>query len=223
MDSNLVEADSRHLAEPMERMLLEHGPEATFNWLTELLSMQRPSLRSSNANLIAYTGYRDAITWLEDNVASPVTTHWGEAAALLGADWNRIKDWLRSERPKQLMALDALYAYRLPAPNMSAFAQIAAPALENAPSEQELKLVLEKTMASGGNPRMRQTIERMMNYTDQIVQIRERGVKVCDLPRLYVDPESFENATNILDQHEEVISGMRSSLNNLIEEQDKNG
>lgn len=222
MDSNLIEADSRRLAEPMEKMLVEHGPEATFAWLSELLSMQRPSLRSSNANLIAYTGYKDAIAWLEDNVASPVTTDWGEAAALLGADWYRIEDWLRSERPKQLMALDALYAYRLPAPNMSALAQIAAPALENAPSEQELKFVLEKTMESGSNPRIRQTIERMMNYTHQIVEIRERGVQVSDLPRLYVDPESFENATSILDQHEAVISGMRSSLNSLIEEQDKN-
>ena len=222
MDIDLTEADSRQLAEPMEKMLIERGAEATFTWLTELLSMQRPSLRSSNANLIAYTGHRDAIAWLENNVASPVTTQWGEAAALLGADWNKIKGWLQSERPKQLMALDTLYAYRLPAPNMSAFAQIAAPALENAPSEKELKFVLEATLSSGGNPRMRQTIERMMNYIHQIVEVRKRGVKISDLPRLYVDPESFENAKRILDQHEAVVSNMRSSLNSLIEESGEN-
>ena len=222
MDIDLKEADSRQLSEPMEKMLIEHGAEATFTWLAELLSMQRPSLRSSNASLIAYTGHKDAIAWLENNVVSRVSTNWGEAVALLGADWNQIKGWLQSEKPKQLMALDALYAYRLPAPNMSGFAQIAAPSLENAPSEQELIFVLEETLSSGGNPRMRQTIERIMKYTPQIVEVRERGVKVSDLPKLYVDPESFENGKNILDQHEAIISNMRSSLRSLIEESGEN-
>jgi len=222
MNSDLIEADSRHLAEPMEKMLIEQGPEATFSWLIELLSTQRSNLRSSNVNLIAYTGYKDAIRWLEDNVASPVTTQWGEAAALLGADWHQIQGWLQSERPKQLMALDSLYAYRLPAPNMSPFAQIAAPALKNPPTEQELKSVLEATMSSGGNPRMRQSIERIMNYTRQIVEVRERGVEVSDLPRLYVDPESFSNTVSILDRHEAVITSMRNSINNLVKEMDEN-
>jgi hypothetical protein len=222
MDSDLIEADSRRLAEPMEKMLIEQGPEATFGWLTELLISQRPSLRSSNANLIAYTGHEDAISWLESHVASPVTTHWGEAAALLGADWHQIQGWLGSDRPKQLMALDALYACRLPAPNMSPLAQIAAPALENAPTEQELKSVLEATMASGGNPRMRQTIERMMDFIDQIVEVRERGVEVSDLPRLFLDPESFPNAENILSRHDAVISSMRNSMDKLVDEMAEN-
>ena len=80
MISDLQHADSRALHEPFVRCLVENGPHATFKWLTNVLATQSPSLRSSNSMLVAYTGCLEGIDWREDNVASPVTEHWGNGA-----------------------------------------------------------------------------------------------------------------------------------------------
>src|SRR4030095_6769528 len=117
--ADLKNADSRALREPFVRCLVENGPYATFKWLTNVLATQSPSLRSSNSSLVAYTGCPEAIDWLEADVASPVTEHWGSAVALLDTPWPRLVSWLKTDGPRRLMALDALIAYRAPAPNMS--------------------------------------------------------------------------------------------------------
>lgn len=201
----------------MEQKLLDNGPSHTFEWLTSLLFAQRPSLRSSNVQLLAYTGHPDAIDWLEKNIGSPVTTHWGEAAALLGADWDRIGKWLHGEKPHILMALDALYACRPPAPNMSALAQIAAPHLPNPPSKRELESELNSVLQANPNPRMRFTIEGIMEHIDELVRENGvRGVEVVDMPRLFVAPEQFPGAKGILSQHLSVIGKMREVINNLV-------
>ena len=216
MSDDLLTADSRYIAEPMANMLLEHGPHATFKWLTTLLEKQSQTLSSSNSHLVAYTGEPEALNWLENNVNTPVSTHWGEAAALLDISWQQIKGWLESNRHKQLMALDAIYACRLPAPNMSPLAQIAAPVLSDAPTKEEFESVLNLIVENGGTARIRQTVERIMVHLAGILTPRERGVSVSELPQLFIDPEKFPNADTILNQHETVVTSMRESLQDIV-------
>ncbi len=216
MSDDLLTADSRYIAEPMVNMLLEHGPHAAFEWLTALLEKQSQTLRSSNSHLVAYTGVPEALNWLENNVNTPVSTHWGEAAALLGISWQQIKGWLESSRHKQLMALDAIYACRPPAPNMSPLAQIAAPVLTDAPTKEEFESVLNSIVENGGTARIRQTVERIIANLAGILTQRERGVSVSDLPKLFIYPEKFPNAETILNQHETVITSMRESLQEIV-------
>ena len=101
MSTDLEHADSRALHEPLIGSLVANGPRATFRWLTSVLAIQSPALRSSNSYLVAYTGCEEAIDWLEANVASPVSNHWGYGAALLGAPWPRLVRWLRSDGPRR--------------------------------------------------------------------------------------------------------------------------
>ena len=94
MSTDLKNADSRALHEPFARVLGASSPRAALAWLVGVLATQSTSLCSSNSYLVAYTGCPEAIEWLEATIASPVTTHWGQGAALLGTPWPRIKGWL---------------------------------------------------------------------------------------------------------------------------------
>lgn len=159
MNTDLRSADSRALHEPLSQYLREAGPRVTFTWLVSVLRSQSSALRASNSYLVAYTGCPEAIDWLEVNVASPVTTHWGQGAALLGTPWPRIKAWLASGGPKQMMALDTLIAYRAPAPNMAPLAQVASPVLPEAPELNEYQASLNAVAAEASTPRIRQSVE----------------------------------------------------------------
>ena len=216
MISDLQHADSRALHEPFVRCLVENGPHATFKWLTKVLATQSPSLRSSNSFLVAYTGCLEGIGWLEASAASPVTEHWGNAAALLGTPWPRVLRWLHADGSRRLMALDALIACRAPAPNMAPLAQIAAPVLTEPPSQSEFQTVMENILRSQTSPRVRKAVESILALADEILTRRERGVAVADLPRLYVEPAIFPGADSILALHDEVLSHMRTKMQNLL-------
>lgn len=89
MSTDLRNADSRLLHEPFAKSLAASGAHATLMWLVGVLATQSPSLRSSNSYLVAYTGCSEGIDWLEETVAAPVSSHWGQGAALLGTPWSR--------------------------------------------------------------------------------------------------------------------------------------
>lgn len=218
MNADLEHADSRALHEPFVRRLGEIGPHATFTWLTNVLATQSPALRSSNSRLVAYTGCLEAIEWLEANVAPPVTENWGSAAALLGTPWPRLVNWLRTDGPRRLMALDAFIAYRAPAANMSPLAQIAAPVLTEPPTRMEFQTVLEDILRGQNTPRVRKAVEYVLSLADEILGRRERGVAVTDLPRLYMEPEAFRGADSILARHDTARSHIRQGLENLLKD-----
>ncbi len=218
MTTNFQVADSRVLHEPFAKELATNGPNAALSWLTGVLASQSPSLRSSNSFLVAYTGCPEAIDWLEVNVASPVSSHWGEGAALLGTPWSRIKDWIAVGGARQLMAFDTLLAYRAPAPNMAPLAQIAAPVLPEAPTEKELEATLASILGAQSSPRIRKNIESLLTKATEIIGRKDRRVSVQDLPLLYLQPELFPSAQEILGRHDAVVSGMRQSVQNLIKE-----
>lgn len=209
-------ADSRDLYEPMLYQLRTNTSEQVFSWLTQILLSQRSALRSSNATLVAYTGWRAGLEWLDLHVGSPVTTHWGEAAALLDVPWPRIKSWLTRGGAHQLMGLDALIAYRLPAPNMSPLHQIASPVLPERPSQEELESVLASVLSSKDTPRNRSAVSGILKYREEILASRERGVSVENLGQLYAAPEKFHNASAVLKRHEEVLGGVRNSIDELL-------
>lgn len=216
MNTDLRSADSRALHEPLSKYLREAGPRVTFTWLVSVLGSQSPALRASNSYLVAYTGCPEAIDWLEVNVASPVTTHWGQGAALLGTPWPRIKAWLASGGPKQMMALDTLIAYRAPAPNMAPLAQIASPVLPEAPELNEYQASLNAVAAEASTPRIRQSVESALAYASEILSRKSRVVAVTDLPKLFLQPEQFANAAEILGQHNTIISGVRKSIQDML-------
>ncbi|USX21027.1 hypothetical protein NHH82_02320 [Oxalobacteraceae bacterium OTU3REALA1] len=56
-----------------------------------------------------------------------------------------------------------------------------------------------------------------MEYSEEILRRNNRGVAVGDLPLLFLNPENFENAAPILDQHNSAIAAMRASLAALID------
>ena len=215
---DLSAADSRALHGPFARMLEAAGPEATLAWLAGILALQTPSLRSSNAFLVAFTGRPEAIDWLEAMVAPPVTQGWGEGAALLGTPWPRIADWLATRGPLRLMALDALAAYRAPVPNMSPLAQIAAATLPEAPTLEELRVKLNQVLEADPTPRVRRTVETILTHAIAIVTPRERGVPTHDLPALFISPDSFPGGQAVLDRRNLALTGVRASIQKLLVE-----
>lgn len=216
MKIDLQNADSRVLHEPLSQYLRENSPCTALEWLVGVLASQSPALRSSNSQLVAYTGCPEAIDWLEVTVASPVTTHWGQGAALLGTPWPRIKAWLAVGGPQQMMALDTLIAYRAPAQNMAPLAQIAAPALPEAPALSEYHLTLNAVMTEASTPRIRKSVESALAYADEILSRKKRAVAVANLPLLFLQPEQFANTSEILGQQEAVIFGMRQSIQDML-------
>lgn len=215
MNTDLRNADARALHAPFSQCLRENTPPVALAWLVGVLASQSPALRASNSYLVAYTGCPAAIDWLAVTVASPVTTHWGEAAALLGTPWPRIKAWLTAGGPQQMMALDTLIAYRAPARNMAPLARIADPVLPEAPEASEYHATL-KSVVEASTPRIRKSVESALTYADEILSRKKRAVDVADLPRLFLEPEQFANASGILGQHEEIVSGMRQSIQDML-------
>ena len=222
MTSSLAFADSRTLDAPFSHELQTRGPRAAFKWLTDILAQQEAGLRSANAFLVAYTGCPDAIDWIETSAASPITESWGNAAALLGAPWPRLARWLSAAGPTQLVALDALVAYRSPAPNMAPLAQIAAPVLPDAPGLDELGAALRTTLELRATPRIRKGVDAVRRYSNEILRGSMRGVAVEDLPRLYLDPESFPHSKTILDRAAWVRAGVSQSIGELITKSNSN-
>ncbi|MED5617059.1 hypothetical protein [Janthinobacterium sp. P210005] len=209
-------SDSRALSDPFAQQLSQQQPDGALAWLTAILAAQAPALRSSNATLLAYTGNPAALAWIDANVGSPVAGQWGVAAALLGTPWPRILDWLQRGGPHRLMALDTLLAYRKPAVNMSPLEQIAAPVLPQAPARAELDAALAACLAASATPRIQAAVNSIQQHADDILRGGPRGVAVADLPRLYLDPAPFQDASAILERHETVVAGMRANLQNLL-------
>jgi hypothetical protein len=216
MNSDFQNADSRELHEPLSQCLREHGSRNALAWLVRVLASQSPSLRSSNAHLVAYCGCTEAIDWLEATVASPVSTNWGQGAALLGTPWSRIKEWIVFGGAKQMMALDTLIAYRAPAQNMAPLAQIAAPCLPEPPELNEYIAALNGAISEASSPRIKKAVESALAHADEILSRKKRAVGVSDLPQLFLQPEQFTNASEILLENAVVISGMRQSLNDML-------
>ncbi|WP_223305804.1 hypothetical protein [Massilia sp. NR 4-1] len=214
--TELQNADARALHEPYSTVLATQTPDDAFRWISAVLSAQSSNLRSANSHLVAYTGSDLALDWLEANVGSPVASQWGSGAALLGAPWPRVAAWLKSGGPLMLMGLDTLVAYRNPAPNMAPLAQIAAPVLSQAPSHAEFKEAVMDVLKVASTPRIKSSVDAVIRYSDEILSPKRRGVAVCDLPSLFLNPEKFEHGEAILEKHNSVVSGIRNSLKSLI-------
>lgn len=114
------------------------------------------------------------------------------------------------------MALDTLITYRAPAQNMAPLAQIASPALPEAPEMSEYQATLNAVFAQASTPRIRKSVESAFAYAAEILSRKKRAVAVADLPLLFLQPEQFANAFEILGQHEAVVSSMRKSIQDMF-------
>ncbi len=214
----LTRQDEELLHERFAEQLERNGPPATLLWLQNELAALTPGDRSMVCKLIAYTGCPEGIDWFETNAGSPVTSGWGTAAALLDVSWARIRTWLTGDGWHPLIALDALLAYRAPAPNMAPFEQIAAPALSDPPSRDELDDVLDSVLRARKTARIRQSIDAVRAHADEILSRRPRGVAVADLPRLFLAPDEFRGAGPIIEEQAKITSNLRESLRELLED-----
>ena len=64
-------------------------------------------------------------------------------------------------------------------------------------------------------PRIRKTVDSVLGYGAEILSRKNRGVAVADLPLLFLQPELFPNASEILGRHDEIFSGVRQSIQEL--------
>ncbi|MYM41929.1 hypothetical protein [Duganella qianjiadongensis] len=120
------------------------------------------------------------------------------------------------------MALDALIAYRKPAPNMAPLAQIAAPVLLNAPSRSQFEHEILSTLEGSSTPRIKMAIESVLKYSVEILRGGDRGVAISELPMLFLCPEKFLNAQQILNRHDSVLSGVRNSIEAVVSKSNSN-
>lgn len=208
--------DFEEMEQEFARRLALESPQATLSWLIGILDGFSPEIRSSYAYLVAYTGCSLALNWLEAKVDSPVGANWGQGAALLGASWHLIHAWILAGGSKQLMALDTLLYYRIPRPNISPLAQIVAPVLPQPPTRKGLDSCLDEIPDSQRTPRVKKAILAIREGAEEILTPRQRGVQVGDLPRLFLNPESFPGAGPILARHTSVITSMRQSVQDLL-------
>jgi hypothetical protein len=74
-----------------------------------LAALPRDSLTRHCLVLSQFPG-EATLEWIEEHISDPLTREWGDLAALAGVDWNRLKSWLSSGRPRSLVALNALAA-----------------------------------------------------------------------------------------------------------------
>lgn len=114
------------------------------------------------------------------------------------------------------MALDALIAYRAPAPNMAPLAQIAAPVLPETPGVSEYETTLMSILEGQSTPRIRKAVECTLALSNEILTRKERGVPVADLPMLFLQPDLFPGASEVLGRHSAVTAGMRQSVQNML-------
>jgi hypothetical protein len=216
MDKQTHPSGSLH--EEFASRLASDDSESVFTWISRVLESLPSVQRASSVILVAYTGSPSGLSWLENNVASPVKDAWGIAAALLGAPWPRIESWLSDSDAKKLMALDTLRAYRVPEQSMAPLHQIAAPTLQEAPTLTTLDTCLSKTLATLHTPRVEAAVASIRQHSTEILGIRTRNVAVADMPNLYLNPLKFQGAASILEKHENVASGIRESVAGALRE-----
>ncbi len=209
---------SGSLHEEFASRLASDEPESVFSWVSQVLESLPPAQRANGVILVAYTGSPSGLSWLENNVASPVKDAWGIAAALLGATWPRIESWLSDSGAKKLMALDALLACRRAVPSMAPLHQIAAPTLQGAPTPKNLDACLSKVLATTPTPRVEAAVASIRKHSEEILAIRNRSVAVSDMPKLYLNPLKFPGAASILEKHEIVARGIRESVAEVLSE-----
>ncbi|MFT5453755.1 MAG: hypothetical protein ACI9K2_000229 [Myxococcota bacterium] len=183
--SSLYSADARALNRPFRHQLAAVGPAATFDWLTPILAAQPARLRGANSLYLAFTGDRRGLEWIAAHASAPVHTEWGVAAAMLGVEWPHLAGWLRTNGALQLVALDALLAYRPPAPTMAPMHQRCAPVLPGPPPDDEVRLALAEVVAERNTPRVRDAVQWIDRDLDAILRGGEPGIWPHDLPALF--------------------------------------
>ncbi|MGC4093047.1 MAG: hypothetical protein QM756_35200 [Polyangiaceae bacterium] len=95
--------------------------------------------------------------------------------------------------------------------------QIAAPVLQDPPSQATFEAVLTNVLQSGDSPRARKGAQAVLSRTAEILERRARNVAVDDLPTLFLRPEVFPGSHAILERHGAATSTMRDSIKHLVD------
>ena len=90
--------------------------------------------------------------------------------------------------------------------------------MPDAPTLDEFVTTLTEVLKEQSTLRIRNTVERVLAHATEILERKNRGVPLADLPLLYLQPDLFPNASEILSYHDQVMSGMRQSVQDLIKQ-----
>jgi hypothetical protein len=102
------------------------------------------------------------LDWIERNIQSPVTDHWGNLASDSGIGWERVKRWLQSGRPMSLVALDALIGV---AKTAEVGRRHLHEPVEGLPSAEEVEKCLREYEQTDSVPRVQNSIDYIVgNY-----------------------------------------------------------
>jgi hypothetical protein len=77
--------------------------------LSRLKKVTEKELPQASGALLWFR-YEKALDWIEEKVSSPISSYWGQIAALSQLTWERVEKWLDMGRPHSFLALDALNA-----------------------------------------------------------------------------------------------------------------
>jgi hypothetical protein len=156
------------IASPAERITILYDAAAclpadeAYTRSTDALEELPPRERLEWCIVLAQ--FRDALAldWIEQHVAEPITSRWGDLAACSRLDWSRVVDWLARGRPLSLVALDALVACDSPRSGQSPVMRRIAPKLDGAPSEAEMAAILRRHAQIDPSPRVRKSVEHVL-------------------------------------------------------------
>lgn len=121
--------------------------------------------RNISTTALALTPFRSPLVldWIEQRVASPVSDGWGSIASRSGFSWPTAARWLKSGRPLNLVALDALKeTYRRPprgGPDRPA-------QLLEAPEFSVLFALLDEVASNDPVPRVTKAVETIKAFTE---------------------------------------------------------
>lgn len=119
--------------------------------------------RNISTTALALTPFRSPLVldWIERRLASPVSDGWGSVASRSGFSWPTAVRWLKSGRPLNLVALDALKeAYRRPPrgrPDRPA-------QLLEAPESTVLFALLDEVATDDPVPRVTKAVEAVKTF-----------------------------------------------------------
>ncbi len=103
------------------------------------------------------------LDWIEANIQSPITDHWGNLASRSGIAWERMKKWLQSGRPMSLVALDSLIGVASAAEGGRLKMHMPVAGL---PSKDEVEQCLRAYETTDSAPRIQNSVDYILERFD---------------------------------------------------------
>jgi hypothetical protein len=135
--------------------------EEGFSMVTGALEAMPEQERRQKFIALSHFRSTKSLDWIERHAAQPTVDAWGHLAAASRLNWPKVNKWLKSGRPLNLIAVDALLGLADP---RTSFLQKSRPSLEDPPSEQELRDALQTLMKVDSALRIKQRADGLLMH-----------------------------------------------------------